>query len=64
MRWFGWLRKKRTPAEKDPQPDRKPELKTECPTCGYVGDESEFLTDDPWDTICPKCGEDTPIYEM
>jgi len=34
------------------------------PSCGYEADESEFLQQDPGDTICPKCGEDTTIYEM
>ena len=39
-------------------------LKTKCPSCGYEGDESEFLRDDPGDTACPRCGEDVTIYEL
>ena len=65
FRWTWTWGRKTAPVETSSlPPDGKHDLKTKCPSCGYEGDESEFLTEDPEDTICPRCGEDTPIYEM
>lgn len=37
---------------------------TECPTCGYKADHSEFMQLDEHNDRCPRCGEDTPTYEV
>jgi DNA-directed RNA polymerase subunit M/transcription elongation factor TFIIS len=55
----------RKSSERDCPPRSKGEgLKVKCPSCGYEGEESEFLRDDPGDTTCPSCGEDIAIYEL
>lgn len=67
MIFFKWIWGKKKPAPvvtENLPPDGKYDLITRCPNCGYEGDESEFLTENQGDTICPKCGEDTPIYEL
>jgi len=43
---------------------KKSNLKTICSSCGYTADESEFLTKDSGDTICPKCGSSDAGYEI
>lgn len=64
--WLGRLlgRGRGESAERPTPRPRKHNIRVECPTCGYEADESEFLQKDMSDTICPKCGEDTPIYEL
>jgi hypothetical protein len=66
---FGWLKRmlgrdEKAPISSGSRRPRKHNIKVRCPSCGYEADESEFLQQDPGDTICPKCGEDTTIYEM
>lgn len=63
FRWM-WGKMRAAPETAVGPPDETHDLKTRCPNCGYEGDESEFLTEDPGNTICPKCGEDSPTYEM
>ena len=66
---FRWIERllgrgrKESVAESEPV-HPKLDSKVRCPSCGYESDESEFLQNDKSDTICPKCGEDTPIYEF
>ena len=66
---FGWLDKllgrgRKEPVKREGSVPAKLNSRVRCPSCGYEADESEFLQRDRADTICPKCGEDAPVYEF
>ncbi len=63
MRWPTWFKKDKDKKQNPPK-KTKEDLVT-CGNCGHVGHDSEFMAEDPDDSICPKCGEkDNLIYEM
>ncbi len=63
---FGWGSKwGRRPEKTEKTIREKPKgMITTCPSCGFRGDETKFLTLDSEDTTCPKCKEDVSVYEI